>query len=197
MAAAPEPHPETGRRSAATIRRATTRLQRRLRAEGAPGGLSTGKLSVLGHLFRAPPMTPGELAAADSLQPQSMTRVLADLERDGLVTRAPDPDDARRVHIAITDAGEAVLTEDARQRDAWLRRAMTLELSPVERSVLVLAADLMDRLADLPLPVPSGAVGPVPAEAHAVPILPSHDPPATAAFFERLGFFTSRGSDAD
>ena len=46
-------HPEPGRRSAATIRRATTRLQRRLRAEGAPGGLSTGKLSVLGHLFRA------------------------------------------------------------------------------------------------------------------------------------------------
>ena len=30
-----------------------------------------------------------------------------------------------------------------------------------------------------------------------MPILPSHDPPATVAFFERLGFFTNRGSDAD
>jgi DNA-binding MarR family transcriptional regulator len=41
-------------------------------------------------------MAPGELAAAERLQPQSLTRALARLKRDGLVAREPDREDRRR-----------------------------------------------------------------------------------------------------
>jgi DNA-binding MarR family transcriptional regulator len=135
---------------ASVIRRGVNRLDRRLRSEGPPDGLALGKLSILGHLTRAAEaMTPTELAAADRLQPQSLTRVLADLERDGLVARRHDGSDGRRFQITITAAGRSALRRDMRQRDAWLAQGM-MQLSPTERGVLRLAGELMDGLADAP-----------------------------------------------
>lgn len=134
---------------ASVIRRGVNRLDRRLRSEGPHDGLALGKLSILGHLTRAAgAMTPTELAAADRLQPQSLTRVLADLERDGLVARGHDGSDGRRFRITITAAGRSALRRDMRQRDEWLARAMVHRLSSTERGVLRLAGELMDRLAD-------------------------------------------------
>src|SRR5262249_4880906 len=74
-------------RAATKLRRSSSRLQRRLRSEGRRdgGGLSPGGASVLANLQRLGPATPGELAAADAVRPQSMTRILHDLESDGLV----------------------------------------------------------------------------------------------------------------
>jgi DNA-binding MarR family transcriptional regulator len=145
----PEPYGEID--DASVIRRGVNRLDRRLRSEGPRDGLALGKLSILGHLARAGrAMTPTELAAADRLQPQSLTRVLADLERDSLVARRPDADDGRRFRIAITAAGRSALRRDMHQREAWLARAMEHELSPTEQGVLRLAGELMDRLADAP-----------------------------------------------
>src|ERR1700722_10776936 len=134
------PDMERAERNAGAIRRSTTRLNRRLRAEGPRDGLAPTKLSVLGLLRRAgAPLTPGDLAAADGVQPQSMTRVLAELEEGGLVARSRDTTDARQFRIAITDAGVAALAADMHERDAWLAGAMVLELSPTERKVLILA----------------------------------------------------------
>lgn len=145
----PEPHGEID--DASVIRRGVNRLDRRLRSEGPHDGLALGKLSILGHLSRAArAMTPTELAAADRLQPQSVTRVLADLERDGLVARGPDGSDGRRFRITVTGAGRSALRRDMHQRDAWLARAMMQKLSPTEQGVLLLAGELMDRLADDP-----------------------------------------------
>lgn len=145
----PEPYGEID--DASVIRRGVNLLDRRLRSEGPHDGLALGKLSILGHLTRAAgAMTPTELAAADRLQPQSLTRVLADLERDGLVARGHDGSDGRRFRITITAAGRSVLRRDMRQRDEWLARAMVQRLSSTERGVLRLAGELMDRLADAP-----------------------------------------------
>ena len=191
------PNRERAERSAAAIRRATTRLQRRLRAEGPRDGLAPAKLSVLGLLRRSgAPMTPGELAAADGVQPQSMTRVLAELEEAGLVTRDRDAIDARQFRIALTEAGEATLAADMRERDAWLARAMLLELSPTERKVLALGADLMERLADLDRTLAAEPDEPGPGTA-AIPILPTHDTAVTIAFYRRIGFMNDRGGDAE
>lgn len=44
---------------AAEIRQGTVRLARRLRSERVGEGLSLNKLSVLGHLLRHGPMSPG------------------------------------------------------------------------------------------------------------------------------------------
>jgi DNA-binding MarR family transcriptional regulator len=134
--------------AAMTVRRGTTRLARRLRMERQEAEGTLLELAVLGHLSRRGPMAPGELAAAERLRPQSLTRALARLERDGLAVRETDRQDRRRAVLAITGAGRAVLGRDMRQRDAWLAAAMKRQLTGVEREVLRLAGELMDRLAE-------------------------------------------------
>lgn len=132
---------------AAALRQGTTRLARRVRTVRPAGALSTNKISVLSHLHRRGPSTPGEVAASDRQQPQSLTRVFAELEREGLVARVAAPADRRQSIITITEAGARALEEDVAERDSWLAAALAA-LSETEREVLRLAAFLMDRLAD-------------------------------------------------
>ncbi|MFF3562413.1 MarR family winged helix-turn-helix transcriptional regulator [Streptomyces sp. NPDC002574] len=140
-----EPPPFLG--AASEIRRGASRLARRLRAERSPGALSANKVGVLGHLYRRGPATPGDVAAADRQQPQSLTRVFAELERDGLISRTAAEHDRRQTLLALTPAGHAALLADVAERDAWLASALA-GLSETEREVLRLAGRLMDRLCD-------------------------------------------------
>lgn len=132
---------------AAGLRQGTTRLARRVRTVRSSAALSTNKISVLSHLRRHGPSTPGEVAYSDRQQPQSLTRVFAELEREGLVERVAASDDRRQSIITITEAGVRALEEDVAERDAWLAGALA-PLSETEREVLRLAAKLMDRIAD-------------------------------------------------
>lgn len=131
---------------AASLRQGTIRLARRIRTVRSPAALSTNKISVLSHLHRHGPSTAGEVAASDRQQPQALTRVFAELERDGLITRRAAAADRRQSIIAITEAGSRALTEDVAERDAWLADALA-SLTETEREVLRLAASLMDRIA--------------------------------------------------
>jgi DNA-binding MarR family transcriptional regulator len=133
---------------AAAVRQGVQRLSRRLQMERSSAGLSLTKISLLGHLARRGDLSPGALASADRLQPQSVTRVLAELERDGLVQRYPDPVDKRTRRMRITVTGRAALGADMRQRDEWLADAMA-DLTATERSTLLEAADLLARLGEL------------------------------------------------
>src|SRR5882724_12248907 len=132
-----------------SVRRAVGALGRRLRAQRPENGLSLTKLSVLGQLYRRGSMSAAELAALERVQPQSLTRVLAELVEAGLVSRRADVKDGRRLLLDITGDGRAMLTRDMQQRDAWLARAMADELSVTERELLRLAAQLLERLADV------------------------------------------------
>jgi DNA-binding MarR family transcriptional regulator len=132
----------------ATIRRGVLRLARRLRAERGEGGLSATKVSVLGHLYRKGPLSSKALAGLERVRAQSLTRVLADLGRDDLVSRTRDPGDGRQSLIAITSAGAALLERHMRDSDIWLAAAADRLLSPAERQILHLAGELMDRLAE-------------------------------------------------
>lgn len=148
MPTAPDqPNPSDLLPSATVIRQGAIRLTRRVRAIRSAGALSTNKISVLSHLMRLGPSTPGEVAAVDRQQPQSLTRVFAELERDGLVIRSADAGDRRQSIITITDAGIQELQRDVAERDAWLAEAL-VGLSETERQVLVLAAALMEQIAD-------------------------------------------------
>jgi DNA-binding MarR family transcriptional regulator len=51
-----------------------------------------------------------ELAQELELEPAALSRLLADLEEQRLVTRRRDPEDKRRVLMAATPAGAALLT---------------------------------------------------------------------------------------
>ena len=124
------------------------RLHRRLRRERPDSGLSLTKLSVLGRLDRDGPATAGELAEAERIQPQSLTRVVADLEHRGLIEKDADPLDRRRHTLRASPAGAALIAEDRRQRDEWLTQAMHRTLTPAEHELLGKAAALIDRLAE-------------------------------------------------
>lgn len=123
------------------------RLNRRLRQERGAGSLSPNPLSVLGHLRRHGPSSPGEVAAGERQRPQSLTRVFAELEAEGLIVREPGTVDRRQSVLSLTEAGHRALERDMAERDAWLSEALT-SLSPTERGVLELAAAIMERLAD-------------------------------------------------
>jgi DNA-binding MarR family transcriptional regulator len=134
----------------AQIRRGSTRLARRLRLERPADAMSLTKLAVLAHLRRWGAATPGELAAAERLQPQSLTRVIADLEAEGMLTRRRDARDGRQRVLEITAMGKLALADDMDARDAWLEQAIEQErLTETERRVLYLAGVLMDRLSGL------------------------------------------------
>jgi DNA-binding MarR family transcriptional regulator len=134
------------------IRRSVTQLARRLRAERPAHAISLSKLSVLGRLSRNGPLTATDLAEQERIQPQSLTRLLADLEQRALVTRRQDQSDRRQMIIEITSKGSELLSEDARPQAAWLARAVSNVLSPVEQELLRLAAQLMQRLTDADRP---------------------------------------------
>ncbi|WP_214317279.1 MarR family winged helix-turn-helix transcriptional regulator [Nonomuraea sediminis] len=138
--------------TAVALRRAATALGRRLREERAAEGPGRLGLALLGHLHRRGAMTAGELAAAEHLQPQSVTRVLASLDAHGLIRRSRNPDDRRQHHIVITDQGSAVLLEQVADSDRWLARRMAESLTPAERQILQIAADLLGKLLDRPGP---------------------------------------------
>jgi DNA-binding MarR family transcriptional regulator len=134
--------------AATSLRRGTMRLGRRLRVERPERVVTSAELSVLGLLRRNGPMSAGELAWAERVQPQSLTRTLAALEERGEISRHPDPADRRRSVLSITDQGQEVLYMDVAQRDSWLAMAMAEQLSPAETQLLMMAGELMERLAE-------------------------------------------------
>ncbi|MCM3923502.1 MarR family transcriptional regulator [Frankia sp. AiPs1] len=136
--------------SAAAIRRAVTRLGRRLRAERPAAALNGTKLSVLGHLYRLGPSTPGAIAAAERHQPQSLSRTFAELQAAGLISRRPGERDRRAAVLTITPAGREALVRDMADRDAWLAQALDI-FTEAEVDLLRIAAGLLESLADRPV----------------------------------------------
>lgn len=130
------------------LRASFARLQRRLRAERGEIGLSASRYGALACLFRKGPMSASALAAEERLQPQSLTRVLAALEEQHLITRQIDAADRRRSRIEITPLGVDRLRTAVARQETWLADALRDQLSPVERDMLLLAVRLLDRLAE-------------------------------------------------
>jgi DNA-binding MarR family transcriptional regulator len=134
--------------AATVIGRAAMSLAARARAERA-GVLSLNETAVLGRLATRGPMTAGEVATQLRAQPQSLTRTFASLESAGLMRRTADPADGRQALLGITSAGRRSLKAEMKPRDVWLASAMSRELTTAERDLLVVAARLMERLADV------------------------------------------------
>lgn len=76
-----------------------------------PTGLTIGQFSVLAALYYAPSMPLLKLAKRLEMDRTTLTRSLAILERDGLVSITLDPEDNRVRCVTMTDAGLARLTE--------------------------------------------------------------------------------------
>lgn len=131
---------------ASTLGVSLMRLSRRLRNErDASYDLSATQLAVLGTLWRLGPLSIGDLAAAEKVQPPSMTRTVTCLCEKGLLRRAADKGDKRLVVVSLTEAADSVLAESRRRKEAWLNRRLH-ELTPAERRILREAAPILERL---------------------------------------------------
>jgi DNA-binding MarR family transcriptional regulator len=127
------------------LRLAVMRFSRRLRTQRVDTSVTLTHLAALSTLKQHGPMSPGELAGHERVQPPSMTRVVVALEGMGLVTRTPHPTDGRQVIIGLTAAADELLAAEAHAREAWLTGHLQ-QLSPEERTVLREAAVIMDKL---------------------------------------------------
>jgi DNA-binding MarR family transcriptional regulator len=109
---------------ATRLRVAVNRLQRRLRQESL-GGLSPAQASALGTINRLGRPTLGEVAALEQVRPPSMTRIVANLAKAGMVTRKPDPADRRSVRVQVTPAGVRTLERIRTMKNAFLLRRLS------------------------------------------------------------------------
>ena len=132
-------------RIAERVHSAALRLLRRLRKSDVAMGLSAPKSSALSVLVFGGPQTLKELAAAEQVRAPTMSRLVAELEADGLATKTVDANDRRALKIAATAKGRALL-EAGRERRLEVLTKQVVGLSAVERKLLARAAAILVRL---------------------------------------------------
>ncbi|MDV6014367.1 MarR family transcriptional regulator [Haloechinothrix sp. LS1_15] len=131
---------------ASRLRLAVVRLNRRLRAQRLSTHVSLTQLSALSTLHKCGPMTPGQLAAKEGVQPPSMTRVIVALEQLGYIARTAHPTDRRQAIVELSTRGLEYVHENISVREAWLDERLS-ELTQDEREVLDRAAEIIERMA--------------------------------------------------
>ena len=120
----------------------TGRLNRRLRT--ASGQLSHGLLSALATISKQGPVRLAELAQLESVSAPSTTRLVAELESKGLVSRESDPEDGRAVLISITPAGDRAVAV-ARAARAEMVAELFEGLEPGEIAAIAAAVPALEK----------------------------------------------------
>ncbi len=133
---------------AATLRLSIGLLLRRLRQIPTPDELTLSESAALARLDRGGPATSAELARAEQISPQSMGATLGALQERGLIDRAPDPEDGRRMILSVTAPGVALLRDRRNRRTEELERALRAGFTATELEQLAAAAPLLERLAN-------------------------------------------------
>jgi len=122
------------------------RLTRLMRQQRSDASVPVGQLAALGTVFHYGPLTAGELAEREHVQPPSMTKIITALEGRGLVLRAVHPIDRRQILISCSQAGRDLVISTRRARTEWLARRLAV-LSADERAALRAAAPVLEKLA--------------------------------------------------
>ena len=127
------------------LRHVVNRLARLLRQQDE-GGLGATATSALASVWKAGPLTLGELAATEQVAPPTMTKIVEKLLGLGYVSRLVDPDDRRVSRVRITPTGRRFLDSTRKRRTTWLATRMG-ELSDDEHGRLHAALDVLETLA--------------------------------------------------
>ena len=101
-------------------------------------GTSLTYRTVLATLAEDGPTRLTALAAATGVTQPAMTQSVGRMEREGLVVRLVDPDDARATLVDITAAGRALRAELHQSQDDRLAELLDT-LSPHDEATLALA----------------------------------------------------------
>lgn len=125
-----------GRLLSAAARSVERDWDERLRAIGLPHAA----LIAVDILIRTGPTGADTIARTARVQPQTMSRTLERMERDGLVERTPHPDDRRRRLVTVTDHGRRAwetarhIEREVLPDDPALRTALTELLGKSRRA---------------------------------------------------------------
>ncbi|MET8763461.1 MarR family transcriptional regulator [Lentzea sp. NPDC004782] len=106
-----------------------------------PAGVTTLQYTALTVLAGRDGLTSAELARNSFVTAQTMTDMVAALERRELIVREQDPAHGRRLLISLTDKGRAFLDEHA-DEIAAIEERMVSRLDKGERTAL---HDLLNR----------------------------------------------------
>ena len=104
----PEPE-QSAYRLAKLVKKARRQMSNAIREQLDPIGVSLPVVQVIKIIASGRALSQLELAQEIELEPAALSRLLADLEAQRLVTRRRDPGDKRRVLMALTAAGAALL----------------------------------------------------------------------------------------
>ncbi len=131
---------------------ASVRLLRRVRREDEATGLSGARLSALSVVVFGGPLTVGQLAAAEQVRSPTASKLVAELEALGLVTRESSATDRRVTEVTATARGRWMLQAGRRRRVAHLASRLA-GLGPHDLAMLDRAAALLEEvLADRDVP---------------------------------------------
>ena len=123
---------------------AAIHLLRRLRIRDRESGIGPAQLSALSVLVFGGPRSLGELADAEQVRAPTMSRIVASLQRSGLVRREAT-EDGRRVRLEATPLGVTLLWEGRQRRVASLATALD-SLPEAELAQLRTAATLLQKI---------------------------------------------------
>jgi len=121
------------------------RLNRRLRSAG--GGLSHGLLSALATVSKDGPLRLAELSQIEQVSAPSTTRLVAELEAQGLVSRRPDPVDGRAILITVTPKGNDTVLRARTARGAMVEELFA-QLSAEEVAAITAALPALEKAND-------------------------------------------------
>jgi DNA-binding MarR family transcriptional regulator len=120
-----------------------------LRPDTTPCGqpMSVTEAHAIGELHAAGHLTQQRLADRLRLQKSTVSRLVAELCADGLVTRSTNPDDRRSVLLELTALGRKRAERLAAARQALFGRLLD-RLTAEERRLVIAGLDRLARAAD-------------------------------------------------
>jgi DNA-binding MarR family transcriptional regulator len=124
-------------------------------------GLNLARTKVL-HQLQHVPARSSVLATELGLAPHTITDIVDALERDGMVTRLPDPSDRRAKLVALTGQGEVALAAASRAKER-ITQLVFGSFNEADRATMIRLLGVIDdavtALADQPV-VPLPAIEP-------------------------------------
>lgn len=142
----------TAGETARDLRLAIGRIARRIRqlyaAADASSDVTFTELAILSRLAREGESSPSALAGTERITAQAIGSSLRTLHERGLVSRAPDARDRRRVMVSISGPGRHTLDSREHVITERLNEALADGFSRAELQRIASAVPLLERLAD-------------------------------------------------
>jgi DNA-binding MarR family transcriptional regulator len=115
---------DAGHALAEVLHRAAIGLLRGIKTADQETGLSPPRLSALSVLVFGGSQSLASLARAEGVKPPTMSKLVAELEREGLVEKSADPKDGRGLVIVATARGRKIMLRGRDRRLALLQERL-------------------------------------------------------------------------